>query len=148
MFSSSMTCRTWTKQALIHQHRRIWSFISYELWDPRLAHTRWRARSWCPRARSWPTSPREIDLRARRGRRATARRDKVSLRRFFTLPVCLEVLLWMKPIVDWFLPELTLLLGCWRRYANTELWLCYWSFAWWGGRGTGRFLDPDCWEHC
>jgi len=65
----------------------------------RLELTRWRAQSRWPRARSWPTSLREIDLRARRGRRATARRDKASPRRFLTLPVCLEVL-WMKPIVD------------------------------------------------
>lgn len=49
--------------------------------------------------RSWLTSLSEIDLRARRGRRATARRDKASLRSFLTLEVCLEVFLLKNPMV-------------------------------------------------
>jgi hypothetical protein len=38
-------------------------------------------------------------LRARRGRWATARRDKASLRSFLTLEVCFEVFLWKNPMV-------------------------------------------------
>jgi hypothetical protein len=62
------------------------------------ALTRRSARSRRPMARSCPTSPRAMDRRARRGRRATARRAAVSLTRDLTLEVCLDVLLPKRPM--------------------------------------------------
>ncbi|BAF11518.1 Os03g0257700 [Oryza sativa Japonica Group] len=89
MLSSSMTCsacRNRTRRLLLAEESLRVSGKA-KAWH---GHTRRRARSRWPMERSCATSPRAMERRPRRGRRATATRAAASLIRDLSLAVCFE----------------------------------------------------------